>query len=811
MTSTAAQMQAYLRGAFALQRMVVQNDTDRQLVQGSANPAIDRIAYVFDADIVVWYTRPLNNVEYSSIFGVENEDEDFLEETRPEDQLNAILTLQNLFSGRLLGQRDYPIFMSPEHLEELDNKLDPILKSVESMRASDLVDVSSDLKQLRELTSGQQLSAQQLTEAIKKFSDILTTQAQSGVYAAAQFLRLFQSSRLVPLGRAASPEWEVVSVPKERRDYWLQELTSRKKGARSGAKHGRDLQANLARDAGTIARVEALNEFSKDFGVGVRYVLVTGDHAIHSAVEASLRTQRKHLWSSANFVRHPKQYIPILNVEERSEFSELRHSKVLSDLLGTMQDLIRTYYSLKYRRKIPDYDLDLSPFGGQFAADISQLLNADEWSRLSANVAAMQSKWTQALVYAARLNLGLLRDNVIGGLSEFIDRVVSVADERQARSNLLAKIGELTKAHLNLAIQGRLARLLSDSKQGAGGLSRAPLLIRYSFRSTAKKLGLGDNDLDGFNSVIRRMHEDGTQRQFAQLSRGIEASSPEEAALLASALSLRASAWSAARHYADRGIKFLEQKQRAPQPLSDDETRAKWELRYLWCVASRFAWDTESSYHAIKEILQACLNRHTNREGKRPERFRRARALSELGALELFAIYRARLLDSQSENLSADEIVSRLRRAKEYLLSAMRTLEDPNIHGVPPRQLSELSLHALRLQIATNIVSAAVFELLTAPAGASVHIPTVESHLRNLQALLQQGGDKAFAAIPMCDLYGVVLECAILRARREPTESAARAVVDMARQIQSKKQSMEELDLKEVDWFVAWAQSLARD
>jgi hypothetical protein len=766
--ATSFDIAAYIRGAFSLQSAVVQRSHDEQMLR--RQPLVERIAYFFDADILIWMAYPFRNLSYSSIFQSDS-DSDATEEADSaippplpaigtEEQLNAILTLQNLFSGQLIGQRGHPALLTPGHAEELDQKMDEILERVRRAGPQDGRETSHQAHQLAKILSARTtLSLQQFTEAMSILGQILTEKYGSAVFAGGQLLRVFRLLRVVSALTDPEFDGDVLDPPSDSIDEWFNLLSERKKG-RSGADHTQ----NLKRDARSLAQIEMLNERSIELGLGVKYVLVTGDRAIHSAVEGRPRYHSRD-WNRVTFIRHPRQYMPILNVGTAGSTAAGVESRVVSELQRTMQDLIATYQNILVRHMGVRPGAEPSVYSDEFPTRLRGALETAGWDRISRQAEAIEQHWKRALTNAAGLNLKLLQQGVLLALDDYVTRLDAQSSDEEVTEALFRNMAALTKVHLTLAIQGRVARQLSPEARS----SRSPWLIRYTFKEMVRHFAFPQNDLDSFNSFVRSLTGSGIRPILDKLSKVVQDSRPDEAALLAAALSLRVSDWTAAKHYADRGLDFLQREQKI-RPLQDDETRAKWELRYVLCLASRFLLGrNEDHYFATVDGLLECIKRHTRDAPHRPELFRKARAHSELGALHLFSIYNDRL-QVRPLRLTQDECLKRLALSREQLMEGLQTLEELN-RPTKSRPVSKLSLFALKLQMVTNVAAANVFELIVldrAPSSASRHLPTMKAHLHELTDLLAQRNDEqAQAKIPMCAVYRDVLAFALEEDREQ--------------------------------------------
>ena len=268
--------------------------------------------YLVDANVLHLFFDPANNTGLVQLFPGGTQPRQISVDT-------AIITGQFLFSGRLPGQRLLPLFIDPGHLHEFRSKMSAHLNRLNAAVAEDQDDDPKEFKRMvaaikRQLTKGnddpsalRRAAESQIPQLIERFN-----LGQSS--AALQLLKLSSGDRIRPLRLAPNCARDLVDHPEpEIVARWQELLLRAHHSANSFIHHDAPPKTkNQKRDAECLARIEALNTRNAIERSPARFVLITTDELIHTAVAQADDT------TGGSFVevRRASQYIPVFNTED---------------------------------------------------------------------------------------------------------------------------------------------------------------------------------------------------------------------------------------------------------------------------------------------------------------------------------------------------------------------------------------------------------------------------------------------------------------------------------------------------------------
>ena len=714
-----------------------------------------RIVYVFDANIIGFFLDPVAEAEHIAIFSAATSfrgtapgrRSNWTGEERKERtawRAAALITAEFLFSGHLAGQWGDMPYISDAHAEDTDQLYQRTLAPFEAMLADSgdnhgfvdeatgdemvkltgrLNNLFGDLQKMRHLEKPEVLDgvANKATKYASLCCDLFDAKKNPLVRVLA-LLRLTKEDLIAPLAVDPLMTPDILEPSGER----LDDLAKRIREV--APDKGSD---NIRRDAETLEQVLRLNDASADLPRPTRYVLMTTDlHLYHAFALWYWNNQDSGQPFFA--LRHPSQYLPLLNVTEMP--NKIRNESLIRHAEDTLDS-----YLENFRRWVHPYPQSLSYYAFRPRHDrVAQpkFQSMDTWQHSLAAIyppekfeikggkriiAALIKEWRQALETTILMNPQLLTrriEGTFGDLQAAPDPVKHVRDVLEHAFE--DRLGRLRRLHIGLGLRYNL-RILHElrSDVGKGRPARGPLALRTDFSGF-----IGDRTVDEFaSSLTSRKMDDFFQRFEKQL----QDSRSYKAPLLAAIIAFRCSAWEISRRYSNLASRRVIDR----IGMEDDAELlhdAK-ELQFFMAVTTRFVlmqreelgkkW--EEDFKAARSWLSSSEHgcRHVqDHDGE-------LRAISEHAAVELVAAYQRALLTTDE---GWNRRMNAFGRAVEFLNKARKLIES-DVCDFGSDMISRVGL-----QVEANTISAGLFAILFG-SGATSQLP--EDRLRGALSAIE--------------------------------------------------------------------------
>jgi hypothetical protein len=332
------------------------------------------------------------------------------------------------------------------------------------------------------------------------------------------------------------------------------------------------------RDAEALVQVLLLNSASHAADDGSRYVLLTADGDIHRAYGEWFWGEENELCDFHVYaLRHPIQYVPMLNVTEmptRVEVSGLfRQMSIALDLLFAPIAKADPRYPgalTYYGARIAEHGDYVESLSSESAAAYRHFFGTDPFALDAGAATEVVEKWRSSFADSAILPASYLstRDR-----STFESLSKLLYDREDLRNALLDHLGELVQeveiSHLAIGAVLSPSAIISASGMAPATPGRGPLPIRVDFKT------LFGEDLDLHSSRI-------PTRDIAAIERKLREVSKIDAFMFAAVVAFRCAMWDVAHAICERIIPMI--------PKEQDEAAAlrRLEVEHLLATALRF-------------------------------------------------------------------------------------------------------------------------------------------------------------------------------------------------------------------------------
>jgi hypothetical protein len=488
-----------------------------------------------------------------------------------------------------------------------------------------------------------------------------------------RWLRLMRDSKLRPLLSHPMCDDQVLHPPIDKIERLARKLLSQKKKAALTRGESSTRVSQLAwQDATVVVQTSILNELARQRtgdDEERRFILITGDETLH-AVYADL------FWSDpdadpAHYVlRHPLQYIPIMNARD---IPNGYRAKALFDQLLKVLDTVTDFVTQRRCDAFAlEYDFRRRPHKLPRWLDQLEMLSLRRLADL----------WLEATIASNAICAGLaVYDFGIEYLSERLDQL---AGDKEARDPLIKLhkeiLDEIEGTQLPLIAQELLTEAsgaLRRQKATGVGRARIPLLLRERFEDVTRT-----QPIDEF---VMGLGNKGGEANLYQLQAAMMDWPPAKTLFFAGMVAAVANNF-------ERASRQLEHAQQlaAVAPASGSAKRRfdVHEISYLQCVVDRMRMRDESIFKEVRRRLEGLV------KGASEESFERARALSEQGSLFLMRYFNLRFGVELNDRADIHDLVS---RAQHYLDEARRASSRLG------RERNDL-VRALDIQIHTNTI-----------------------------------------------------------------------------------------------------------
>lgn len=330
--------------------------------------AENQITYLADANVFFFYFQAANEHHHANplrrVIGRISSDDDFrrrpgVRGLRQHKVSPAVITAQFIFSGKLPGQCDFPLYYFQEHGEEFQGRISRIMNRVIE-RKSELTDVQKKNLQRETRTHVRKLKgfmrALVTDETIRGIRKILDTDLPQMIRhydlehidEALHLLQLVQGGVAQPLRLAPRVDRSLLDadLPEKLVQEWRTRLEAfHPEELYQSRRHSNDdeneelLTDNIEVDAKVLARLELLNASMKEQALDNRFVLITTSNALISANAYWLKERKFDL--NASLVRSAHQFVPMANFHDIENFSQ---DTKPSQRLRTAMDGLFTFF-----------------------------------------------------------------------------------------------------------------------------------------------------------------------------------------------------------------------------------------------------------------------------------------------------------------------------------------------------------------------------------------------------------------------------------------------------------------------------------
>lgn len=675
------------QAAVALLAAMSQNLED----ETAARRELREFIYFADAGIPIWYCQPY---EAQNLSGFESKSSD----AEQSDTLPiSVLTLDYMFSNSLPGSGGLPLFLSPDHSEEL-------LDQISGRVMPELLTGPETAAELQRQKDDLEFQRKELQDAIRVFRAAAAASAASVDGSADTELSLVFSlvSKLLQgpvLARSFARDrfFELIDTRLIQRvdqyphlladvlegDPWTN--TGRDSRVRDWRRVFRTVGTSksddaLGRDVNTLASIQHLNEAAQRRGVNREFLFITADHEIHKAAELWL-SEGTNTFLTKLFVRHPRQYMPLLNLNSAPGRIRIE-PQVFRRLHQAIEDLASGFEA--GARRGPDTP---ARAGAPDRSDVAREPRA----------ADLRSKWSAAMRTAALLNVETLAGTTLRALDATVSAIeTSLADPTISdllSATIEAEAAEILRRNRAFTISGILQKLVGGGR-GARNRSfntnpRVPVLFSIAVTRELQRFveEHTDEPASDIATVLDWLLNAGSAQgsnliaDFEELLIGLN---DVEAYALATVVAFRSRAWKSAHHFASSCESALSRLESTPKLAEIRE-----EVSYCRRVADRFLLDDLATFQQLREEWRVAFLK------ERDSRFRRARAASELAAASLVFVFKDRFVNQEA---------GRVPYAREVVAEAVRWLDAAaSLAAQPPSPHEDRKKwRALEEQIYTN-------------------------------------------------------------------------------------------------------------
>ena len=602
------------------------NELDYEFASKEGNSII----YFVDANIVGMFTNPQANKKYLSVF--ENWlDSDVLVST-------VTLTAEFMFSGKLPGQNNNPIMMTPDHYDDLYSMAGAIKRKGASLgdqvTESETVIVRQREKERNEVIEAYKKGAIKADLFLKQLGDLLPKAILQMIHGpvaeARQLKRLIESDLLI---RADTTHWfdhNILEPNPALVAEWVLRIRRFVNIKRSAT--------NLLRDARSLVQLIELNNTSPS---NTKFVFITTDSALRNAYfvfREEMRIAGRKPFPT-NFFRRPREFAPLLNLTAMSghdEFVELfpRIKKALDQLL----------IGISYREPVPESEqnekkeIEASP---AYIGGTSGIKGFGRNFSLENQIDNIQKLWSSAAKMALTLNSEYIVRREEAHLTS-IQEVLSASDVVAAGLHQLKDtINQLSNVHIRFAYSGVVFQFLTKARARAKSeprfrARRAPLQLKNElFPQITDRLSI-NNYLDKI--YWHEVEPPSLEKLLSIENMGLSF-------LFASCVAIVAEDWRSANSFAEHAFNLIA----GSEPLNAD---ALDEARYCRALAIRFVMKSKTELEIAKQLLAESIK--FSEERKDP--LGQLRGTAEIASLLCIFFFRAALVVPEVEKKDFEPI-----------------------------------------------------------------------------------------------------------------------------------------------------------
>lgn len=775
----------YLGGNVALARAIHQNALDAAAVHDG-----EQICYFVDANIVRWYLNPLEN--FRLVSSLLNPDAPSL--LGEIEFACNVIAAEYVFSRLLSGSQGFPPYLTPFHADELfeflDREIDKLV--MEGDKAFDVQSLQDSASALEEAIEGLSSdSASAIPRIFVAFQTILKqTYSQVG-FRTTRVRDLFENGRVV-----RSDEYGDFQLDDK---YRTGTPLKRWRDALAAAGKVRTEEKKLRRDAESLCMLEQLNYDAARDNRPIRFVLLSSDETLHNAVDRWRNEQKLIGVNRFDFARHPRQYLPIINLNAMRAHADERIPG-FSELMDSAND-IRFSISKQMGSGSPEV-ANASHSPERVALSIRRSIKRSQLLRFADRIDQMSKRWRNALELSILMNTRVIQCTAGDYLKWSISHLTQIQVDEELRRGIAEDIEQISIGHIEFAARTQLHALSRQLRQIAGlgseerklrSEARSHLFVRIQLPEPLRTLqrDWGEetfHSLGGFiDHLVANTHTGG----MADFEEAVAKVRGVETAKLVSALAFRLGQWEQARYFCDRCAHHIGE--------SDPELH---EFHFLRIAADRFFGLSLDDLQRNRRLLEHQIGV----AARQADWFGFVRGLSEAAAQCLFFAYSQTLPPQEERRAPAVYLTRLVRDAESYLDRARRCRE---LWRAPPGTAGAEApmIRALRIQVLANSLSAFFFTALGAMSQEDNpdHDQQPDRITRIVDELcgMVQSDAKLFRLEEYYVLCGkqYIRRMAKRDGRRPPTELDGRRVRQLINAFNRSRQTFQDLDRREFEWL----------
>jgi hypothetical protein len=684
---------AYAGAAMALSRAIRQNKRDCDTARDDI-----QISYFVDANIPLWYLKVEDNYDLVAPLAAHEETQDV---TLVESG-SSIIASEYIFSEALVGSKGFAPILAPPHADDLQGQIHRLGRDLieEWRKAGDtriLRTASSNLTDAI-MNFKQNSSIEALSALFKAFSAVTKITYGKAAMSQQRMARLFGQRRVVRVDPRVDFDLDVSRSSDEAINGWKTRLINAGKP---------DVEQTLSRDAEALFLLETLNRDAREKNKPIYYVMITADKDLHECVDRWQRSGNDQDPRTVDFLRHPRQYVPILNLKSMRPGAK-DEIEGFDNLMLSVENVM-AFVAAQYQKQPGATDI---PISHDIKANVALLsthihdkktFDLEQLEKSSGRVPDLSRQWREALETSILVNavtvLGTADKLIREHIAPLGDQTVDTALRKDVEERIV-RIGE---AHTGFAAQGLLDLLLRDADHHGRLLTRSrrlrvyryvPMLTRIPIpKVIADKLVHDDHiqmtELGSLADALIKGDDDGLRQSLNEIRQRLEG---VDAARLACLMSFHVGRWNQARDFAEQIIRAI-----PSQPQEQAE------FRYIELVARRFGGLT-------LEVLQQsrrALEQQARDFSSVNDAFGEARALSEQAAQCLLFAYAQEIEVEPCRRVPSTYTWRVVIDAENYLERARKRTRDGS-QGTRPGEQAEQA-RKLRRQILSNTLSAYFF------------------------------------------------------------------------------------------------------
>ena len=460
----------------------------------------------------------------------------------------------------------------------------------------------------------------------------------------------------------------------------------------------RDKAKSLEHDTRSLSLISWLNERALKNGERVRYLLISTDFAVHAAVDLWRREQELCSVPQFGFMRHPRQYTPILNTNAmRGVAPEDADLRAFERLKQIVEDIC-VLYKRDESRGLPNKN-----FPEHVRETLQQELNLETTLPLRSKISAFSSEWQRALKTVLLLNFDTVLHVTDKKISENLQLLTAPDVEGRLVEYFDQSISKLQRQHVMFGARQQISTHVRDLVRNAERgrdyalkkYARSPTLARFHLPQPLLAFGRSQDwpEVTTLPEFITQLVKDGDPKTLEDFASRVERLGLEDVCDLAALMAFRFGDWAQASYLIERRMSGASR-----------ADPAFWELQYFAAVADRFQGATLDVLQRNRTLMERQIP-HFRRIG---DTFGQARACAETAAQCLFFAFDQALPDSSARRVSNAYIASVLRTAHLNLVQGEELIFSASDKVSAPKAL----LGRLKNHIMTNLLSTSLSHAL---------------------------------------------------------------------------------------------------